>query len=270
MHPVDTAMIEFVERALGDVLKELNNRRSASSKLQAIFSLTLHAASTWKAMSILMNQSEGQSLREAVSNPITILLRSFYDAYLQAAYIVQDPAEAELRARNYLDFEYVERMKHMNLALSGTSALSKRIANSTKREAGEAHIRAKFEEVKDRYSRGEGKPGTRNQWYDGSLHDLAKRTGRDDEYRWYFTFSNSSVHAGPLAVKWGPQAPVRGDLVWVLVPLGLQMVKLARDSCGLSLNAEVDHAISEFSGDIVRSEPKSRTSNSRHNSATHD
>jgi hypothetical protein len=251
MDAIDKGMIEFVERALGDVLRELHNRRSASAKERAIFSLTLHAANTWKAMSILMNQSEEQSLREAVSNPITILLRSFYDAYLQAAFIVQDPAEAELKARNYLDFEHVERKKYMDLALSGTSALSKRIANSTKREAGEAHIRAKFEEVKDRYSREEGNSRTRNQWYDGSLHDLAKKTGREDEYRWYFTFSNSSVHAGPLAVQWGPRAPVRGDLVWVLVPLGLQMVKLARDSCGISMSAEVDHAIAEFSTDVV-------------------
>lgn len=251
MDAIDKGMIEFVERAISDVLKELHNRHTASTKMRAVLSLTLHAANTWKAMSILMSESEEPNLRAALHNPITVLLRSFYDAIIQAAFIVKDPAEAESRARDYLDFEHVERKKYMEHVLLGKSPLSRRIANSPKRADGEARIRVKFEEVKGRYSSGKGNSGTRNHWYKGSLHDLAKKTGREDEYRWYCTFSNSSVHAGPLAVKWGPQAPVRGYLVWVLVPLGLQMVKLARDSCGLSLSVEVDHAIAEFSTGVV-------------------
>jgi hypothetical protein len=119
-----------------------------------------------------------------------VLLRCMFDAYLQADYIVRDPAKQTERGARYLEFQHVERYKAEERFFRHKNPLTDVLRNSHRRIAGQTRTRAEFERVKgaflrkDKGSASTGKRAheTRDQWYEGNLGQLAEGAGRKDEY----------------------------------------------------------------------------------------
>jgi hypothetical protein len=143
-----------------------------------------------------------------------MILRGIYDAHLQALHILKDP---EARARLYLDFQWVESHKLREVLASNPSSLAKFVMSSPKRATAEPHVQARFEAVKANYAAKGG--SLRNNWYRGTLADLARDVGYEPEYFMFSRLVNGVVHSSAFALKSKPQLG-GGTLItmaWTLV-----------------------------------------------------
>ena len=120
------------------------------------------------------------------------ILRTTYDAMLQALYILNDPKEHQ-RARRFLDFSIVEQVKMIRLTDERRTAASRQIADSKKRAAVEPKIQNEFKRVCKLYGYDMQKPPV--YWYKGSLRDLAKDVGYETEYEILHKQLSATAHS---------------------------------------------------------------------------
>jgi len=137
------------------------------------------------------------------------ILRNIYDVMLQGLYIMADPAKQDERAKLYLDFMDVERMRRIDLMDDSGTDVAKHFSGSPKRPKAEPEIKKRFDAVKAPFMTKKNKP--RNTWYPGSLRDLAKASNLESEYDLVQRFLSGVVHSSPLTIKEGPI--VRGFLL---------------------------------------------------------
>jgi hypothetical protein len=121
------------------------------------------------------------------------ILRTTYDAMIQALYILADPKEQQQRARRFLDFSIVERVKILRLADARRTAASRQIADSKLRAGVESDIQNEFKRVCSLYGYDMKKPPT--YWYKGSLRDLAKAVGYETEYEILHKQLSATAHS---------------------------------------------------------------------------
>jgi hypothetical protein len=141
-----------------------------------------------------------------------------FDAYLQAEYVVRDPAKPTERATLYFEFQHVERYKAEQKVLKHDNRLSHALRKSTFRAAGEARTAAEFERVKQKFLQkdkrytgrpvGKREPETREQWYESNLGQLAQEAGKKDEYDTFVYPFNGCAHSSSYAVLSGPPVPM--------------------------------------------------------------
>jgi hypothetical protein len=122
------------------------------------------------------------------------ILRTSYDASLQALYILADPKERQQRARRFIDFSIIEQVKLIELADERRTAASRQIADSKRRAAIEPTIRSEFNRVSKLYGYDKMKKPPVN-WYKGSLRDVAKGAGYETEYVLIHKQLSGAVHS---------------------------------------------------------------------------
>ena len=146
------------------------------------------------------------------------LLRAMFDAYLQAEYIASDQAMAVERARDYLEFEHVERYRRVQKIAKHDNPFANSLMSSPHRPEGEKLVRREYDRVKARYftkkSRSSGTPHLRPYWHPGSLATIAESLGKSDEYDILLATYHGCVHSGALAVGRGPTMSREHILDW--------------------------------------------------------
>ena len=110
------------------------------------------------------------------------ILRTSFDAMLQAMYILHDPTHSDELATRFLDFHIVEQVKMLTIFDKRSTTLSRRIADSPRRAEVEPEILAEYERVCKKYGYNLKKPLRNKHWYDGYLDRLADKTGYMAEY----------------------------------------------------------------------------------------
>lgn len=239
------ALKMMMESTLREVITASVAQR-ATKKADALIALVTHIANNWKAVCIL-NEHDDDGLEQVVANPTAVLSRCMYDALLQALYIAVDSAKAEERATEYLEFSAVEYQQFVERVLKGTSSLSRQMAQSPRRASAEHAIRKEYDRVKGRYTNKRG--SIRQHWYPGNLRELARSVGKDEEYSWYVTYSNSSVHAGPFSVVKGPLGTAGDRGLFAVAAIACQAATLLTKELHINVSKENEAFMTQFSKD---------------------
>ena len=214
-HEVDDHMLELMKQ----VISQTNDRIENDSVARALLFFLVRVANTWRSIRTLQNNTPDE---DGFTVDAGTLLRAMFDAYIQAEYIVHDPCKADGRARDYLDFEHVERFKSVTSVVKHDTPLSNHLKASPKRPEGEKRLQQEYDRVKARYfvekRRSDGTvklgPGTRNTWYARSLSEIARTVGKEVEYDTLLKNFHGCVHSSPMAVGRGPMVSAKHVLDW--------------------------------------------------------
>jgi hypothetical protein len=169
---------------------------------------------------------------QTAENDINTLLRSVYDAYLQAAYLAHDSGMAVSRAQDFRDFDHVERRKLWNHIFKHQTSLSRFIAAAPQRPQAEAAMNANFDRVKSRFNNGK-----QSHWYPGSLETIATKVGKGGEYANLLVHLHGSVHSSFRVMTRGPAADVDRSSAWSLF-LAARIAQLIVNHTGLEVSEE--------------------------------
>jgi hypothetical protein len=193
------------------IISALHQQMNADNITRSLLCFLVRVANTWNSLRLLRRDAPA----DAVMVDAAVLLRCVFDAYLQADYIVRDPAKRTERANLYFEFQHVERYKSQEKLFRHNNPLTEILGSSPRRAEGQASTRAEFDRVKaaflrkDKGSASSGKkvPDTRDQWYEGNLGQLAEAAGRKDEYDTFVYPFNGCVHSSSYAVSNRPPVP---------------------------------------------------------------
>ncbi|MEQ1893762.1 MAG: DUF5677 domain-containing protein [Planctomycetota bacterium] len=130
------------------------------------------------------------------------LLRTMYDAHLQALYILHDAARADERAQLFLDFRRIEQRAMQKIIERNPTRLAKKLMQSPKRLEGEAEREANYRKLRPKFLTKDGKK-ERGDWYPGTLRDLARQVVLESEYEILQKDLSASVHSTPSALLAG-------------------------------------------------------------------
>ena len=130
------------------------------------------------------------------------ILRTTYDAMLQALYILADPQERQTRARRFLDFGVVERVKLIHVCDEKRTKASQRIAASSRRAVVDPSIQAEFQRVctKYGYNTEDVPKHLPLNWYSDGLRKIAKDVGYETEYELLRKLLSSVVHSSVFGI----------------------------------------------------------------------
>ncbi|MCB9920521.1 MAG: hypothetical protein H6832_19115 [Planctomycetes bacterium] len=132
------------------------------------------------------------------------ILRSMYDAHIQALYILNDPEKAESRAMEFMEYEWIEQHLDRERMCRFHREIHDQIVSTPEYLAGVQVREKKIAELRDQYrtraGKREGKDDFRRKWYSGDLARLAEVVGLRREYDYYQNELSSAVHATPKAL----------------------------------------------------------------------
>ncbi len=235
---------DAVDEMIREVITALFNKSNGPTK-NAMLSLMTHMSANWRTLFILDEHAEDKE-KNLLSHSMAILTRSMFDAYIQLAFIAQE--DTEERAKLYLKYEAIERYQNVAKTVKRDDDISRYVAKSPLRAEGEKKLKASYDEVVGYYTNGKGR--VRDHWYPKNLSQIAEDVGKSDEYFWYTQRFNSSVHAGPLAVREGHPAD---DFLSHAVALMSRVAKLVTEHNGLVIGAGAQSTIDALAGQSLTS-----------------
>lgn len=200
---------DHVLQFLKHVIVQSEPRTKSDEVARALLFFLVRVSNTWRSIRTLhecIPDDHGPMLDAGA------LLRAMFDAYLQAAYIVSDQKAAAERARDYFDFEHVERHRRVRTVLTYDNPLAEMLRSSPRRPEGEKRVHHEYDRVKAKYTSGklradgtvDPKARVRLNWYPGTLADVARSLGKSDEYDIFLAAFHGCVHSSALAVRNGP------------------------------------------------------------------
>jgi len=142
-----------------------------------------------------------------------VILRAIYDASLQSLYILNKPELREQRARQYLDFAWIEKDRVRKWADRYSNPLAKKVRKSPMRTVGEPVLDKNLKRIRSQYSRSAGKEW-RQTWYKGSLRNLAVELGLEEEYDLLQKQLSGAVHSSPYTLVNGPAIKGTDHITW--------------------------------------------------------
>ena len=180
----------------------------------ALLFLLVREANTWRSIHLFLKHTP-KKFHDAFMVDAGTLLRSMFDAYLQADYIFRDPARRAELAAQYFEFAHVERYQMPRKVLRHDNPISSALRVSPMKSEGGKRLQQEFDRVKDRFliNGGNGKGGgqrerrTRDKWYKENLRELAVAAGKEAEYDIFMTSFSGCVHSSAFAVEKGPMIP---------------------------------------------------------------
>jgi hypothetical protein len=217
--PFDMVDEEFY-RIMQSVTREVVGRSNADNVASSLWCFLVRVQNTWSSVRLLRNGTPVARHNEILVD-VGVLLRCMFDASLQAAYILHDPAKQTERASQYLEFQHVERYNTQERVFKHKNMLTDLLRLSRHKAAGQARVKAEFDRVKNQFlkksnknSTGgvlKGEAETREQWYAGNLGQFAQDAGKRDEYDTFIYGFHGCVHSSSYAVLEGP--PLAHELV---------------------------------------------------------
>ena len=224
----DDQILEFQRTVANAMVTKLNTVMKDDSVTISVEMIASRIVASGNSLAVLRNNAVHDYAFDAAS-----ILRNIYDVMLQGLYILADPAEREKRAKLYLDFMNVERVRRIELMDKSDTDIAKRFSGSPRRAGAEPAIRKSFDAVKQKYMNKNG--NIRHIWYPGNLRNLAKASGLEPEYEIMQKFLSGVVHSSPLTLEEGPivrdLSPV--DLHW---QFAFRILGAYADYKGIALN----------------------------------
>ncbi|MFL6545082.1 MAG: DUF5677 domain-containing protein [Candidatus Udaeobacter sp.] len=193
---------QVIEEILKQIISESNTRPADDLVAKALLFLLVRVANSWRSIRTLRKYTPD---KDGFMIDAGTIIRAMYDAYFQAEFVLCDRERSMQRAKDYFEFEHVEKYKLFERILAHSNWIAERLKLSPKREAGQNENKRQFERVKDRFPLGKKqKDKTRSHWYPGNLTTVATDIGKTDEYDTMLALFNGSVHSSAFAVNLGP------------------------------------------------------------------
>lgn len=228
----DLAPTFLIRRHFPSILGKLRESRRVDNVNSALGLLTHRLIQSMDCI-LLLRKSFGAA---KASVDVETILRSMYDASLQAEYIASNRGSAPVKAQDYMDFTYVERHEAVKCLDRYHNAFASSVANSPRRSAGEPVLNKEFARVESRFRSAKGK--LRDKWHDQSLRSFSKNQKREEEYDFIIKSLHGSTHSSFAALKSG------GKVAVALQPL------LAANLCLRALAVAMEYNGIPF-GDLV-------------------
>ena len=211
--PPPTAQQDQEWNRLGDfangIVKKIN-AVNANAILQHFQLRVMEAADT--LLVLRRTPNAGVHARDSAT-----VLRSQYDAMMQAVYLLTDPPLFNERVQLFECFKAVELHKQLQLLKKYPPKWMLTPEFKTRIEPG---IEKRFSEVRDCFAvvnkQGKSK-GLRRHWYKGSLSRLAKHYKYEEEYSHLLFKLNQAVHTSPLATPDSLRETVDHMPIWGLM-----------------------------------------------------
>lgn len=186
-----------------------------SKASEAIGDLLVRASGGWKSILHIVRGCASQNEMDLCANDCAAILRCMHDCALQGEYIsagdAADKKSPDDLGLLYLEFEHLERFKKSATVVKFSSKLAQLVSQSPLRAQGEIRNQTEYDRVKGNYTDRKGR--VRNQWYAGDAASLARKIKREEEYFWFTSTLHSSIHGGPLTVRYGPAINGPTDLI---------------------------------------------------------
>lgn len=211
---------DHVLELLARVIRQSHGTAVADDVARALLLFLVRVSNSWRSIRKLL---DSQKDMESFTVDAATLLRAMYDAHIQAEYIIHDLDKSNERARDYLEFEHVERYKLVNSVMKHDTPLSSHLKMSPERPDGEKRLHEEYDRVKSRYlvkkrNKNDGSirwgPRTRNTWHSVDLYKMAEAVEKDDEYDSLLKGLHGCVHSSAFAVGRGPMVSSEYVLHW--------------------------------------------------------
>jgi hypothetical protein len=206
--PQDQQFWNEMSRLAGKTIDALNTRGRKDIVAQAITRLQSRTLQSTTTLWLLCCQA-----RHPWDADGALILRAIYDASLQSLYILNKPRLRKQRARQYLDFAWIEKDWMRKWGDKYSNPLAKKFRESPMRSVGEPDLDKNLRRVRRQYLTKEGKEW-RQTWYKGSLRDLAKELCLEEEYDLLQKQLSGAVHSSPHTLIHGPVISGTHYITW--------------------------------------------------------
>lgn len=199
---------EHVLSILRETIRRSEEYGRKDEVARALFYFLVRVANTWRSIRTLRQHTQDDGFMIDAGT----LLRAMLDAWLQTEYLLHDPDKKVDRAKEYLDFEHVERYRISRKVLRHDNPFADRLKSSPKRPEGEKRLVEQYDRVKGKYlvkarqtaTPSSAEPRTRDKWYSGDLSAVSRSLGKEVEYDAFVATFNGCVHSSAFAVQAGP------------------------------------------------------------------
>jgi hypothetical protein len=174
----DSEISEFFAQTGNTILARINATNKPRAVVKASEALLGRLVQSGNTLRVLSDNAGHEWTWDAAS-----IVRTSYDAMLQALYIFHDNAQCEELAMRFLDFRVIEQVKLLRLFEQGLTSVSRRMVQSPRRAKYEGEILKEFDRVCQKYGIDQS-PSKRlpKDWHGSDLRKLAKKTGYESEY----------------------------------------------------------------------------------------
>jgi hypothetical protein len=184
------------------------------------------AINSLNSLMVLVEHAHHNYLHDGAS-----ILRGLYDTHLQALYILRDP---EVRAKLYCDFLFIQTYELLKAADKNLSDIGEAVRSSLYRPYFVQNVATNYAAVRTQFLTNRGDK-CRENWYRGTLADIAKEVGHLAEYELMQRNLSNSHHSTPLGLLQG--AGVTPDILlnyaW---SINLRIIGAMADYIGLELD----------------------------------
>jgi hypothetical protein len=208
LSPQDQQFWNEMSRLAGKIIDALNTRGRKDIVAQAITRLQGRTLQSTTTLWLLCCQA-----RHPWDADGALILRAIYDASLQSLYILNKPRLRKQRARQYLDFAWIEKDWMRKWGDKYSNPLAKKFRESPMRSVGEPALDKNLRRIRRQYLTKEGKEW-RQTWYKGSLRDLAKELCLEEEYDLLQKQLSGAVHSSPHTLIHGPVISGTHYITW--------------------------------------------------------
>lgn len=243
---------EVIDLLLKDIVYMSCHKQRTGKVNTVLRYLLVRLADTRLSIQILNRASDGHTNHRLDS---AALLRVMYDAYIQAKYIVVDPAQKAERASLYIEYEHVERYLTESKIEKHDNILSKALKNSPNREAAKKRNKQQYDRVEHLFRSTSGR--VRNQWYAAQFSQLAEAVGLEHEYDTFIKNYHGCMHSSVYAIKNGPHSDEK--LVYIISnTLAARMLLLCIKENRFPIQKEVVKLLKIMSKGIINLTEKDR------------
>jgi Family of unknown function (DUF5677) len=179
------------------IISTLGVRKDLDIVSRALLLFLVRVSNTWLSLRTLSKHSPDQ---QCFMVDAGVLLRCMFDAYLQAEYILVDPAKSVERATSYFEFEHIDRHEQEQRILRLPGPFGDYLRSSPLRAEGQQRNQQEYERVRPMFLRRDGKK-TRDKWYEGDLRNLAEKAKKSEEYDLFVYPSHGCVHSSSSALR---------------------------------------------------------------------
>jgi hypothetical protein len=191
----DDEEIQFWDKAGNKIVQRINEAGQQDDAVEAVQSLMSRIVQSGNSLGCLYRSAEHDWRWDGAA-----ILRIIYDAMIQGLYILH--SDSNYRARRFLDFQWIENWKGIQVIDAGGSDMAKKLAASPKRAATEPALKAEFDRVCQLYNINSAKR-LPNEWYskDEPLRVQVDVVGYKSEYDFIYPQLCGAVHSSYFAIR---------------------------------------------------------------------
>lgn len=191
----DALILDFFCQTGNEILNRVNASLKTGDVLQVATILMGRLVQSGNTLRVLLDHA---NMHDWVWDGASIV-RTSYDAMIQALYIFSGESSPESLARRFLDFKVIEQVRLIHLFDKSTADFARSLAQSERRKASEPAILEEFDRVCNKYGIDASKRLPDN-WYRSNLREISQKVGYEAEYELLQKKLSAIVHSSVFGI----------------------------------------------------------------------